>query len=84
MKKNTEEKMNISRKPSLHMQLVELVMERGGEVGSKLKLLELLEHYKKLDKDFDTYVGFEKSNAYQKGMLEAIKSFNKLTHKENA
>lgn len=63
---------------SLHMKLVELVMEKGCKVSDKLKLLELLEHYKKLDKDFWTYLSWEKSNAYQAGMLEAIDEMKKL------
>lgn len=66
--------------PSLHMKLVELVMERGGIAKEKLELLELLQHYKKLDKDFNTYLSWEKSIAYQKGMLEAMKTFDKIAH----
>lgn len=74
--------MKKTQRKSPHMQLVELVMNTTDEVGNKVKLLELLEHYKKLDKDFDTYLEWEKSNAYQKGLLEAIRKFNKIT-KEN-
>lgn len=74
--------MKKTQRKSPHMQLVELVMNTTDEVGSKVKLLELLEHYKKLDKDFDTYLEWEKSSAYQKGLLEAMRKFNKIT-KEN-
>lgn len=61
------------------MQLVELAMKTTDEVGNKIKMLELLEHYKKLDKDFWTYLEWEKSSAYQKGLLEAMRKFNEIT-----
>ena len=63
--------------PSLHMQLAEIVMERGGTIGEKLKLLELLDHYKKLDRDFWTYLSWEKSNLRQERILERIDILHK-------
>lgn len=52
-------------------------MERGGTIGEKLKLLELLDHYKKLDRDFWTYLSWEKSNLRQEQILERIDRLHK-------
>lgn len=64
--------------PSTHMKLIELVMANGGIVQDKLEMLELLQHYKSLETDFNTYLEWEKSIAYQKGMLEAMKSHDHI------
>lgn len=64
--------------PSTHMKLIELVMANEGIVQDKLDMIELLQHYKKLDTDFSTCLEWEKSIAYQKGMLEAMKAHDRI------